>query len=163
MVRKRKVVRSDGMVFESSHEAGLFHGSKNGGAINNCIRGKIKSAFGYQWEIVQHDIIEGEIWRDFYNCKISNYGRGITKHKKPIDMTINKKGYEHFEITIEGVRRHLHIARVVLELFLCPPPFEGAQADHIDGDKRNNHISNLRWLSLRDNVQEYWRNKRLTN
>ena len=44
----------------------------------------------------------------------------------------------------EGKRYHGPIHRLVLEAFVGPRP-DGYDACHNDGDRDNNHISNLRW------------------
>ena len=59
--RKRKVVRSDGMVFNSVLEASNFcvenHKAKNmksaKSTINAALRGETISAFGYQWKVLE--------------------------------------------------------------------------------------------------------------
>ena len=59
--RKRKIVRSDGMVFNSVLEASNFcvekHKAKNmksaKSTINAALRGETISAFGYSWKVLE--------------------------------------------------------------------------------------------------------------
>jgi hypothetical protein len=44
------------------------------------------------------------------------------------------------------------VARLVATTFLGVPP-DGFTVNHIDGNRLNNHIDNLEWLSLADNVR----------
>lgn len=44
------------------------------------------------------------------------------------------------------------VARVIARTFLGEPP-EGFTVNHKDGDRLNNHIENLEWLSLADNIK----------
>jgi len=46
-------------------------------------------------------------------------------------------------------RRCVHL--LVLESFRCPRP-EGMTGSHVDGNKSNNHLSNLKWESIRANT-----------
>lgn len=45
------------------------------------------------------------------------------------------------------------VARLVAITFLGDPPGERNTVNHIDGNRFNNHISNLEWLSLADNIR----------
>tara|TARA_R100000687_G_scaffold81906_1_gene79817 strand:- start:1267 stop:1713 length:447 start_codon:yes stop_codon:yes gene_type:complete len=40
---------------------------------------------------------------------------------------------------------HRTVHRIVAEAFLGMSPREGMYVDHIDGDRQNNHVDNLRW------------------
>lgn len=44
------------------------------------------------------------------------------------------------------------MGRLMLEVFCPRPDMDTLDADHIDGDRQNNALSNLRWLSHRQNV-----------
>ena len=46
---------------------------------------------------------------------------------------------------------HTRTHRLVALAFLGPPPFPGAHVAHFDGDKANNHVSNLRWATPAEN------------
>jgi hypothetical protein len=50
----------------------------------------------------------------------------------------------------DGQRRTLKVHRIVWEWFNGDIP-QGIHVDHIDGDKTNNHIDNLRLLSASEN------------
>ena len=47
-----------------------------------------------------------------------------------------------------------YVHQMVMECYGQPSPGLGFVIDHIDGDKSNNHISNLQWLSIGDNVRK---------
>ncbi|MCE3017143.1 MAG: NUMOD4 motif-containing HNH endonuclease [Pirellula sp.] len=44
--------------------------------------------------------------------------------------------------------------RLVALAFLGPPPFPNAQVAHYDGNKQNNHVSNLRWATQKENAAD---------
>lgn len=51
-----------------------------------------------------------------------------------------------------GSTKSLYIHRLVAQHFI-PNPLNLAEVNHLDGDKLNNHISNLEWCSREDNVR----------
>ena len=50
-----------------------------------------------------------------------------------------------------GRNNHRYVHRLVAEAFL-PNPNAFPQVDHIDGDRKNNRLDNLRWVSVRQNA-----------
>lgn len=56
----------------------------------------------------------------------------------------------------EGSVKHFLLARLVAQTFLGDPP-EGYTVNHIDGNRLNNSIENLEWLSLADNIKHGFR------
>jgi DNA-directed RNA polymerase specialized sigma24 family protein len=49
-----------------------------------------------------------------------------------------------------GRNNHRYVHRLVAEAFL-PNPDGLPQVDHIDGDRKNNRLENLRWVTARQN------------
>jgi hypothetical protein len=55
----------------------------------------------------------------------------------------------------DGTGRHdLSVHRLVLTAFVGPPPSEEHQGAHFDGDRDNNHLTNLRWATARENIAD---------
>jgi hypothetical protein len=54
-------------------------------------------------------------------------------------------------LSTETGYRSLYVQRVMMSSFHGEDFFPTAVADHIDCNKQNNHISNLRWLTMVDN------------
>ena len=48
-------------------------------------------------------------------------------------------------------RKNCYIHRLVAEAFI-PKPLGATDVDHIDGDKTNNRVENLRWVSHKENT-----------
>lgn len=61
---------------------------------------------------------------------------------------INKNGY--IEHTLYPAKKHMHLHRFVYELENGPIP-AGLQIDHIDGNKSNNFLCNLRVVTPQQN------------
>lgn len=62
-------------------------------------------------------------------------------------------GYLIAFLSRDGSKRELRVHRLVLEAFVGPCP-EGMEGCHNDGDKTNNHVSNLRWDTRSANTHD---------
>lgn len=94
-----------------------------------------------------------EIWKQFLDgYYISNYGRiKSQKRCEPIIMKLItcRKGYLKTTIQRKTYKCHRLVALYFLETPLNEEQF---QVDHIDRNKQNNHYTNLRWVSNRENM-----------
>lgn len=51
------------------------------------------------------------------------------------------------------------VYRLALEAFIGPPPTDKHEVNHKDGDPLNNHISNLEWVTRKENMAHAFANK----
>ena len=79
---------------------------------------------------------QGEVWSCYYN--------------KIMTPTLNKTGYYAIEITKDGIVKQTSIHRL-LAIQYIPNPNNLPLIDHIDQNKNNNCLDNLRWASYRTN------------
>lgn len=80
--------------------------------------------------------------------KKAKEGRLLTPHP-------NRKGYLAVGlIDADGNQHTQNIHRLVLMTFQPCTDMESLTVDHIDGDKLNNNLSNLQWLTNEDNVSK---------
>ena len=96
-----------------------------------------------------------EEWRpvvNFPNYAISNQGRvkNVTTDKI-ITLVLDRDGYLIISLYRNGKRYKGRVHRLVIEAFV-PNPGELPIPDHIDGNKTNNAVSNLRWATLSQNA-----------
>ena len=66
--------------------------------------------------------------------------------------TLDKKGYQRIRVTIQRKKYSIKVHREVARAFL-PNPKNLPQVNHKDGDKKNNSVSNLEWVSNRQNSE----------
>lgn len=64
---------------------------------------------------------------------------------KPLNGSTNNKGYLNFRLTENGITKTITIARLLLMSFDRLPKLNEV-CDHIDRNKSNNQLDNLRWV-----------------
>ena len=94
--------------------------------------------------------MEFKIVKGFERYKVSATGLVIGVSGNFMIQTPDKDGYHKVQLwrTGMGFRRSVHT--LVLEAFVGSRP-SGLVCRHLDGNPRNNHVSNLRWGTRREN------------
>ena len=95
----------------------------------------------------------------YTNYKVSNLGsvKRLNYRKKGSEKILrcspNTKGYRKVDFTENGVTKTMKVHQLVAMAFLGHEPKGYTNVvDHIDGDKLNNNVSNLRIVTHRENV-----------
>jgi hypothetical protein len=65
---------------------------------------------------------------------------------------INKHGYESIDLRNKGIKKQLRIHRLVAKAYIDNPDNKPC-VDHIDRNKLNNDVSNLRWATHSENMK----------
>lgn len=82
-------------------------------------------------------------------CSITKCGRVYNRQGKELSPSL-KQGYRQAHIKQYGVMRKVPVHRLVALAYI--PKQEGRDiVNHIDGNKQNNHYSNLEWCTPREN------------
>lgn len=113
--------------------------------------------------------MEEEIWKPvigyegFY--EISNLGRvrGLYNrvHGRILSPAKNKNGYRYVCLYKDKCSKCIKVYRLVAMAFL-PNPLDLPEIDHIDGSRDNDIVSNLRWTTHRDNINNPITKKRFS-
>jgi len=88
---------------------------------------------------------------DYPNYLIYDDGRVYSKKRNIfIKQTLNRHGYYKVDLYKNGKGKTFLIHRLIALHYI--PKIEGKyMIDHIDRDKSNNHINNLRWVNRSEN------------
>lgn len=111
----------------------------------------------------QEQINYMEIWNFINNAStnigdsyhISNFGRVFsTKANKILNYSISDGGYARVGVrTFEKEAKLVLVHRAVLLAFNYNPYYKELECNHIDGNKLNNFIYNLEWVTRKENAE----------
>ena len=89
-------------------------------------------------------------WNEDLRIYVSTHGHVKDEHKKNVAAKINDNGY--FVVLLNN--RFYSIHRLVLMTWR-PLPNDGTPmtVDHLDSNRRNNHLDNLEWVSQEENLR----------
>lgn len=113
-----------------------------------------------------------EIWQQikgFENLyKISTYGRikslgngkstnSKTKFERILKSNYSSTGYEKIKLFKDGKRYYFSVHRLVAQTFIANDKNK-KEVNHKDGNKANNNISNLEWVTSSENQLHAFKN-----
>lgn len=112
---------------------------------------------------VKHDpnhdpYLPGEEWRPYAGYyEVSNLGR-VRHVRVLVPRTTTKRksncgGYKEVTMFVHGIRMTRMVHRMVLDAFFRPKE-AGEICRHLDGDKANNQLTNLRWGTQQENSDD---------
>lgn len=89
---------------------------------------------------------------DWPDCEVSADGK-FWRHGKEKAVCIGRVGYKVVQRSVNNKTKQKYLHRVLLEAFVGPCP-DGCEALHINGDRTDNRLSNLRWGTRKENVAD---------
>jgi|LGOV01.1.fsa_nt_gb hypothetical protein len=101
-----------------------------------------------------------EIWKDIKDYEglyqVSNMGR-ISNFKHIMKLSIDTGGYP--KVKLCNKTKHItHIVHRLVAITFIPNQLNKSQVNHIDGNKLNNRITNLEWVTQSENMLHAYKN-----
>lgn len=93
---------------------------------------------------------------DFYRHSFIDK-RGANHPNKKLKYRDNGNGYKYIQVGFSSIAVHRLVA-----IYLISNPENKKEVNHIDGNRGNNHVSNLEWCTRIENIWDY-RNKGRAN
>jgi len=116
--------------------------------------------------------MNNEIWKDIINYKefyqVSNLGN-VKRIKDNYNKSINRNtksirsdGYIAVKLHRNNIGKSFMIHRLVLEAFVGPCP-DKMECRHLDGNRQNNNLKNLKWGTHKENIKDMIRHGTISN
>lgn len=104
-----------------------------------------------------------EIWKEISGYdgryEVSNFGR-VTSHQRIpsiiLKANLSVYGYPTVYLSRMCKKKTISVHLLVARAFLAYPDEGVWQVDHKDFNKKNNHISNLHYVSQKENIVRGW-------
>lgn len=99
---------------------------------------------------------------DYYITENAEVISKRTSKPKKLSQNVDQFGYLRISLqTPEGKTKSERIHRLMIETYGKEPPkdMKNPTVDHINGNKLDNHIDNLQWLSNEDNAYKSAKNR----
>jgi len=111
--------------------------------INNVVKQHLRS-FMENWRIIN----------GYPDYAISDTGHVKSlRYNRILKASVNGSCYGHVNLLCNKRKKTWAVHRLVIEHFGPAIPEEVYSiVDHIDGNKANNHISNLEWVTIKENT-----------
>lgn len=98
--------------------------------------------------------MDNEVWKNikyyFGKYKVSNMGRIMDKNGDLLSLYDHPRGYKSVSLSLCDNYRLKLVHRIVAETFI-PNPENKPQINHKDGNKENNKVNNLEWVTQKEN------------
>lgn len=91
--------------------------------------------------------------KGYEEYEIDTNGIVYSKKRKPLKYSLNHNGYCIINFYINHKRIGFGIHTLVAKQFIPNDDANKTQVNHIDGDKTNNNVDNLEWVTQQENMR----------
>jgi hypothetical protein len=104
------------------------------------------------FECLCDEVIKGEEWRTItnYDYEVSNLGNVRNKDGIILKTSALNSGYLQVQLSNNGEKKNMLIHRLVADAFI-KNDHNKKTVNHKDGDKSNNKVDNLEWMTYSEN------------
>ncbi len=101
---------------------------------------------------------------EFPNYYVSDTGKVYTYKRGILEEISGYYNYGYHIVVLHNYNKsvHMRVSRLVGQYFV-PNPYNKPIIDHLDGDKTNNHYTNLEWVTYSENTQRAFDMKLIEN
>jgi hypothetical protein len=127
-----------------------IHNGRN--AIGNCITGLSKISYGFKWSLEpQVEYLEGEIWKQVPNTIKTYWVSNLGRFKNSFGTILVNSKLTPGGYNVVGIDNTVYRLHRVVALTFIENPENKEQVNHMDGNKTNNAVSNLEWVTNQEN------------
>ena len=94
-----------------------------------------------------------EAVKGYEDYSVDTNGVVYSKRDKPLKYSINHRGYQIINFYIDHQRKGFCVHTLVAKQFIPNDDINKTQANHKDGNKQNNNITNLEWTTPLENTK----------
>lgn len=87
-----------------------------------------------------------------HNVSVQDTGVILGPRGLPLKQRITKNGYARIVVYVRGKHTSLLVHRLVADMFVYNVNVNQNVVNHLDGNKLNNHYTNLEWCSRSENM-----------
>lgn len=91
--------------------------------------------------------------KGYEEYQVDTNGVVYSKKGKPLKWSINPRGYGMIKFSINGQVKGFGVHTIVARQFIPGETEERNQVNHIDGNKLNNNVDNLEWVTPLENMR----------
>lgn len=106
---------------------------------------------------VTSKVVEDGLFEVFENGRIFRINRSGKPECTFYNMGRKDNGYYAVNTMVKGKQKHFYVHRLIAKAFI-PNPENKPQVNHKDGNKLNNEIDNLEWVTSKENVRHAYKN-----